>query len=93
MVSAVTICNVWLKEGMETRYQRLLRLEEKAAAEGFELTEEHIRLLEKANPWMLCKPTWMSGFVTTTTSDLTEAIGIWEDRLRRLNLRKNRKKN
>lgn len=49
-VSPGTVRNVWMKEGMETRYKRLLLLEEKAAAEGFELTEEHIRLLEKANP-------------------------------------------
>lgn len=50
-VSASSVRNLWLKEGLETRYQRLLKLEEKAAKEkGFELTEEHIRLLEKANP-------------------------------------------
>ena len=51
MVSASSVRNVWLKEDMETRYKRLLRLEDKAAKEaGFELTEEQIRLIEKANP-------------------------------------------
>lgn len=49
-VSPGTVRNIWIKEDMETRYKRLLMLEEKTAAEGFELTEEHIRLLEKANP-------------------------------------------
>jgi len=37
-VSPGTVRNIWLKEGLETRYKRLLRL------------EEQIRLLEKANP-------------------------------------------
>ena len=50
-VSASSVRNVWIKEDMETRYKRLLRLEERSAAqEGFELTEEQIRLIEKANP-------------------------------------------
>ena len=42
--------NVWLKEGLETKYKRLLRLEQKAMGKGFKLTEGQIRLLEKANP-------------------------------------------
>jgi len=50
LVCATTVRNVWLKEGLETRYKRLLRLEEEVMAEGFELTEGQIRLLEKANP-------------------------------------------
>ena len=50
VVSPGTVRNVWIKEEMETKYKRLLRLEEKAAAAGFELTEAHIRLLEKAKP-------------------------------------------
>ena len=51
VVSASSVRNVWVKEGLETRYKRLLRLEERAAAEqGFDLTEEQIRLIEKANP-------------------------------------------
>lgn len=50
-VSPSSVRNFWIKENMETRYKRLLRLEEKIAAEaGFELTEEQIRLIEKANP-------------------------------------------
>ena len=35
---------------METKYKRLLRLEQKVMEKGFELTEQQIRLLEKANP-------------------------------------------
>jgi transposase InsO family protein len=51
VVSASSVRNVWLTEEMETRYKRLLKLEERhAAARGFELTEEQIRLIEKANP-------------------------------------------
>jgi transposase InsO family protein len=50
LVCATSVRNVWMREDIQTRYKRLLRLEEKAAVEGFELTEEQIRLLEKANP-------------------------------------------
>ena len=49
LVCATTVRNVWLKEGMETKYKRLLRLEQKVMEKGFELTEQQIRLLEKAN--------------------------------------------
>jgi len=50
-VSPSSVRNVWIKEDMETRYKRLLRLEEKAATQaGFVLTEDQIRLIEKANP-------------------------------------------
>lgn len=50
VVCATTVRNVWLKDGIETKYKRLLRLEEKVIADGLELTEKQIRLLEKANP-------------------------------------------
>lgn len=49
-VSPSSVRNLWIKEDMETRYKRLLRLEQSASESGFELTEEHIRLIEKANP-------------------------------------------
>jgi transposase InsO family protein len=49
-VSASTVRNIWLKEGLETKFKRLLRLEEETAGKDIELTEEQIRLLEKANP-------------------------------------------
>ncbi len=49
-VCATSVRNVWLKEKLETKYKRLLRLEEKAMGKGFKLTEAQIRLLEKANP-------------------------------------------
>ncbi len=49
-VSPSSVRNVWVKEEMETRYKRLLKLEEQQAENGFELTAEQIRLLEKANP-------------------------------------------
>lgn len=50
LVSPSSVRNLWVKEDMETRYKRLLRLEESASEHGFELTEAHIRLIEKANP-------------------------------------------
>ena len=49
-VSASTVRNIWMKEGLETRYKRILRLEEERAGTEIDLTEEQIRLIEKANP-------------------------------------------
>lgn len=49
-VSPSIIRNLWLKEGLESKYKRILRLEELRASTEIELTEEQIRLLEKANP-------------------------------------------
>lgn len=49
-ICATTVRNVWIKEGMETKYKRLLRLEDETSASGFQLTEQQIRLIEKANP-------------------------------------------
>ena len=73
-VCPTSVRNVWLKEGIETKYKRLLRLEEKAMAKGFMLTEQQIRLLEKANPefaerhvkseypgYLLCQDTFYVG--------------------------------
>jgi len=73
MVSPSTIRNLWIKEEMETRYKRLLRME-KRERPGYHLTEEQIRLLEKANPcfrerhvessypgYLLCQDTFMVG--------------------------------
>src|SRR5512141_2248460 len=71
-VSPSTVRNIWIKESMETRYKRLLRMEEEKG--DVELTEEQIRLLEKANPcfrerhvespypgYLLCQDTFMVG--------------------------------
>jgi transposase InsO family protein len=49
-VSPSTVRNLWIKEEMETKYKRLLRLEEEKNGTDIDLTEEQIRLLEKANP-------------------------------------------
>ncbi|UCE65681.1 MAG: helix-turn-helix domain containing protein [Candidatus Zixiibacteriota bacterium] len=48
-VSSSTVRNLWLKEGLETKYTRILRLEGQTQGKEVELTEEQIRLLEKAN--------------------------------------------
>jgi transposase-like protein len=49
-VSPSTIRNLWIKENLETKYKRLLRLEEEKNGQDLDLTEEQIRFLEKANP-------------------------------------------
>ena len=49
-VSASTVRNIWIRESLETRYKRILRLEEERAGTEIDLTEEQIRLIEKANP-------------------------------------------
>ncbi|GAW92784.1 transposase [Calderihabitans maritimus] len=49
-VSPPTIQNILHKNGLGTKYERLLRLEEKAAREAITLTPEQIALIEKANP-------------------------------------------
>jgi len=73
-VCATSVRNVWIKDGLETKYKRLLRLEEKVMAKGFTLTEQQIKLLEKANPefaerhvkseypgYLLCQDTFYVG--------------------------------
>jgi transposase InsO family protein len=49
-VSPSTVRNIWLKEGLENKYKRILRLEEEKNGTDIDLTAEQIRLLEKANP-------------------------------------------
>ena len=44
-VSPSTVRNLWLKEGLESKYKRILRLEEERAGQEVEFTEEQIRLL------------------------------------------------
>jgi hypothetical protein len=39
-VCSIAVRNVWLKDGMETKYKRLLRLQETAVGNDFELTEQ-----------------------------------------------------
>jgi transposase InsO family protein len=49
-LSAVTIQNLLAKNGLGGRYERLLKLEERAAREKIELTAEQVALIERANP-------------------------------------------
>jgi len=49
-VSAGEVHNVWLCNNLESGIKRLLVLEKKNREEGFELTDEQIRLLEKNSP-------------------------------------------
>ena len=74
VVSATTVRNVWIRNDLETRYKRILALEEKSSKKGFKLTEEQICLLEKHNPefaerhvetfypgYLLCQDTFYVG--------------------------------
>lgn len=49
-VSSPTVQDLLIKNGMGKRYERLLKLEEKAAREALELTPEQVTLIEKNNP-------------------------------------------
>ena len=73
-ISASTVRNIWVKEDLESRYKRLLRLDEQRNGTDLVLTEEQIRLLEKANPcfrerrvespypgYLLCQDTFFVG--------------------------------
>lgn len=75
-LSPSTVRNIWMKEGMETKYKRLLTLEEEKNGSDIDLTEEQIKLLEKANPcfrerhveslypgYLLCQDTFMVGTI------------------------------
>lgn len=74
LIAAATVRNIWLRNDLETRYKRLLRLEEKVFGENLELSSEQIRLLEKQNPsfkerkvesshpgYLLCQDTFYVG--------------------------------
>lgn len=75
-VSPGTVRNIWVKENLETRYKRTLRLEEERAGSDIDLTEEQIKLIEKANPcfrerkveslypgYLLCQDTFLVGVI------------------------------
>lgn len=49
-LSSVTVQNLLIKNNLGSRYERLLRLEEKATTEQIELTTAQIAMIEKANP-------------------------------------------
>ena len=49
-VSSPTVQDLLIKHGMGKRYERLLKLEEKAAQEALALTAEQVALIEKNNP-------------------------------------------
>ena len=49
-INQATVRKILLWENMETRYKRLLYLEKVRYGQGMELTEDQVRLIEKANP-------------------------------------------
>lgn len=49
-VSSPTIQDILIKNGMGSRYERLLKLEEKMLAQQIQLTPQQVAQIEKANP-------------------------------------------
>ena len=49
-VSSPTVQRILIKHNMGSKFDRLLRLEEKHIKEGFMLTDDQIRLIERMNP-------------------------------------------
>lgn len=49
-VSSPTVQDILIKNGMGSRYERLLKLEERALEEKIELTSQQVAMIEKANP-------------------------------------------
>jgi len=49
-LSSPTVQTILIKHGVGTKYERLLKLEERMATEPIQLTAEQVRLIEKANP-------------------------------------------
>lgn len=49
-VSSPTVQNILIKNGLGQKYDRMLELERRHLEEGFELTEEQVKALEKNNP-------------------------------------------
>jgi len=49
-VSSPTVQSILIKHGMGSRYERLLKLEERASQQAIELTPAQVALIEKANP-------------------------------------------
>jgi transposase InsO family protein len=54
-ISPGGVRNVWLRHELETRYRRLLRLEQHAGNETFVLSEEQIQLLERHSVDYRCR--------------------------------------
>ena len=49
-ISSPTVQSILIKNNLGSRYERLMKLEEKSAQEGIELTAEQVAQIEKANP-------------------------------------------
>jgi transposase InsO family protein len=49
-ISSPTIQNILIKNGMASKYDRWLKLEQQAAEQAIELTAEQVAQIEKANP-------------------------------------------
>src|SRR5690606_22291257 len=56
-VSSPTIQKLLAKHGMASKYERMLRLEEKHLREGMELNADQIAMIEKLNP-VFTDATW-----------------------------------
>jgi len=82
-LSSVTVQNILSKHGMGSRYERLLKLEERACKEKLELSAEQVKQIEKANPAfaerhvesgrpgeLLCQDVFYVGRVHASVNDL-----------------------
>lgn len=49
-LSSPVVQSILIKHGVGTKYERLLKLEERMAVEPIQLATEQVRLIEKANP-------------------------------------------
>jgi transposase InsO family protein len=49
-VSSPTVQDILIKNGMGSRYERLMKLEEKTLEQKIELTPQQVAMIEKANP-------------------------------------------
>ncbi len=49
-VSSPTVQNILIKHGMGSKFDRLLKLEERASSEPIELSAEQVALIERTNP-------------------------------------------
>ena len=64
LVNPSTVRNIWLNEGLETSYKRILGI--KGERGNIEPAEELIRLMGKANPWFRERTVRVDGKSVTT---------------------------
>jgi transposase InsO family protein len=84
LVSYPTVQNILNKQGLRTRYDRWLRLEQQAADEYLVPTEEQLTFLVKENPCWRERRHVESSRPGELLSQDTSSVGRWEGQLLRL---------